>query len=154
MLQGFFFELVPTVTVDVMDFRLALESGGGSAPLYIRVYFHSVMGWDNMLYSFGFIIQKIIFIIKMERARFAIVIGGGDFIFKCGVALLYGAFTHLLLVMFWNDYVYMRTLKDTGTAVNQPFYYINDSFWTMFNIEIGLAVVLIIASFFIKKEPK
>ncbi|WP_163978891.1 hypothetical protein [Paenibacillus alvei] len=48
----------------------------------------------------------------------------------------------------------MRTLKDTKSAINQPFYYINDSFWTMFNIEIGLAIVLIIASFFIKKEPK
>jgi len=107
-----------------------------------------------MLYSFWVYQSKIIFTIKMERAGFAIVIGGGDFIFKCGVGLLYGAFTHLLLVMFWNDYVYMRTLKDTKSAINQPFYYINDSFWTMFNIEIGLAIVLIIASFFIKREPK
>lgn len=74
--------------------------------------------------------------------------------FKSGVALLYGAFTHFLLAMFWDDYMFIQKLKVNGSAVEHSFSNINANFWTLFSIELLLASGLIALSFFGKKEPK
>jgi hypothetical protein len=74
--------------------------------------------------------------------------------FKCGVALLYGALTHYLLAMFWDDYMFIQKLKVTGSGTQHTFDNVNENFWVIFCVEILLAVALMVLSFFIKKEPK
>lgn len=79
---------------------------------------------------------------------------GENCIFKCGIGLLYGALTHLLLAMFWDDYMFVEKLKVKGNAIEHTFSNINENFWILFYSELTLALVLIVFSFIIKKEPK
>ncbi|WP_029097935.1 hypothetical protein [Brevibacillus thermoruber] len=68
--------------------------------------------------------------------------------------LLYGALTHYLLAMFWDDYMFIQKLKVTGSGTQHTFDNVNENFWVIFCVEILLAVALMVLSFFIKKEPK
>lgn len=62
---------------------------------------------------------------------------------KIGVALLFGSFTHYILVLLNTQWLIFKKLQVLGTA--DPLHSeIPESFWTLFYVEIGLSIVLII----------
>ncbi|WPS87846.1 hypothetical protein SMD22_25935 [Brevibacillus halotolerans] len=70
--------------------------------------------------------------------------------FKIGVAFLFGAFFQLFLAMVWGEWFALEKYKFTKTYYNHPL----DSFFTLFYWELAISAVIILLSFFIKKEPK
>ncbi|MBA4534934.1 hypothetical protein [Brevibacillus halotolerans] len=70
--------------------------------------------------------------------------------FKIGIAFLFGAFTHLFLAMAYAEYLSLEMMKVTGTKTD----YRIDSFYSLFYWELAISAVIILLSFFIKKEPK
>ncbi|ATO49384.1 hypothetical protein [Brevibacillus laterosporus] len=70
--------------------------------------------------------------------------------FKVGIAFLFGAFTHLFLAMIWAEYYELAEAKITNSFITHHL----DSFYTLFYWELAISAVIILLSFFIKKEPK
>ncbi|MGG1440780.1 hypothetical protein ABE354_01730 [Brevibacillus laterosporus] len=70
--------------------------------------------------------------------------------FKIGVTFLFGAFFQLFLAMVWGEWFALEKYKFTNTYSTHPL----DSFYTLFYVELVISAVIILLSFFIKKEPK
>lgn len=70
--------------------------------------------------------------------------------FKIGVAFLFGAFFQLFLAMVCGEWFALEEYKFTTRY--HP--YSLDSFYTLFYWELAISAVIILLSFFVKKEPK
>ncbi|QOS98429.1 hypothetical protein JNUCC42_18270 [Brevibacterium sp. JNUCC-42] len=70
--------------------------------------------------------------------------------FKIGVAFLFGAFVQLFLAMIWGEWFALEEYKFTRTLSTHPL----DSFYSLFYVEVAISVVIILLSYFGKKEPK
>ncbi|WP_339213974.1 hypothetical protein [Ornithinibacillus sp. FSL M8-0202] len=74
---------------------------------------------------------------------------------RIGVALLFGAFTKYAIVMLCTQWLILKKLQYLGVADSLESE-VFDSFWTIFTVEIGLSILLIIIGLYkyLKKEQQ